>query len=84
MLCGAQFLKSGAPDGASAAAVAMAYVNAALRAEGQTILVIDKYVKRLVALADRHTIIERGQVVWQGDSAALQAQPELWQRYIGI
>ena len=57
---------------------------AALRAEGQTILVIDKYVKRLVALADRHTIIERGQVVWQGDSASLEAQPELWQRYIGI
>ena len=57
---------------------------AALRAEGQTILVIDKYVKRLVALADRHTIIERGQVVWQGDSASQEAQPELWQRYIGI
>ena len=57
---------------------------AALRAQGQAILVIDKYVKRLVALADRHTIIERGQVVWQGDSASLEAQPELWQRYIGI
>ena len=57
---------------------------AALRAQGQTILVIDKYVKRLMELADRHTIIERGQVVWQGDSASLEAQPELWQRYIGI
>ncbi|MEG0920251.1 MAG: ABC transporter ATP-binding protein [Comamonas sp.] len=55
-----------------------------LRAEGQTILVIDKYVKRLVALADRHTIIERGHVVWQGNSPELQAQPALWQRYIGI
>ena len=31
-----EVLKSGAPDGASAAAVAMAYVNAALRAEGQS------------------------------------------------
>ena len=57
---------------------------AALRAEGQTILVIDKYVKRLMALADRHTIIERGRVVWQGPSAQLQAQTEVWQRYIGI
>jgi branched-chain amino acid transport system ATP-binding protein len=34
--------------------------------QGQTILVVDKYVQRLVRLADRHTIIERGQVVWQG------------------
>ena len=57
---------------------------AALRAQGQTILVIDKYVKRLMALADRHTIIERGRVVWQGPSAQLQAQTEVWQRYIGI
>ncbi len=57
---------------------------AALRAQGQTILVIDKYVKRLMGLADRHTIIERGQVVWQGPSAQLQIQPEVWQRYIGI
>ena len=57
---------------------------AALRAQGQTILVIDKYVKRLMELADRHTIIERGQVVWQGPSAQLQIQPEVWQRYIGI
>jgi branched-chain amino acid transport system ATP-binding protein len=57
---------------------------AQLRARGQSILVIDKYVQRLVALADTHTIVQRGQVVWQGDSAALAAQPELWQRYIGV
>jgi branched-chain amino acid transport system ATP-binding protein len=55
-----------------------------LRAQGQTILVIDKYVKRLVRLADRHTIIERGKVVWQGGSAALADDPALWQRYIGV
>jgi branched-chain amino acid transport system ATP-binding protein len=56
----------------------------ALRGQGQTILVIDKYVQRLVRLADRHTIIERGRVVWQGDSAQLSADPSLWQRYIGV
>ena len=55
-----------------------------LRQQGQTILVIDKYVQRLVRLADRHTIIERGQVVWQGDSEQLGADPSLWQRYIGV
>jgi branched-chain amino acid transport system ATP-binding protein len=55
-----------------------------LRAQGQTILVIDKYVQRLIQLANHHTIIERGQVVWQGDSAQLGADPALWQRYIGV
>ena len=55
-----------------------------LRAQGQTILVIDKYVQRLVKLANHHTLIERGQVVWQGNSMALAAQSALWQRYIGV
>jgi branched-chain amino acid transport system ATP-binding protein len=57
---------------------------AALRAAGQTILVIDKYIERLVQLADRHTIIERGRVAWQGSSAALDADRELWHRYLGV
>jgi branched-chain amino acid transport system ATP-binding protein len=55
-----------------------------LRGQGQAILVIDKYVQRLIRLADRHTIIERGQVVWQGSSALLEADQGLWQRYIGV
>ena len=55
-----------------------------LRAAGQTILVIDKYIERLVKLADRHTIIERGRVAWQGSSAALDADRELWHRYLGV
>ena len=52
--------------------------------EGQTILVIDKYVERLVRLADRHTIIERGRVAWRGDSGALAADRGLWHRYLGV
>lgn len=55
-----------------------------LRAAGQTILVIDKYVERLIALADHHTIIEKGRVVWRGDSAALDADHGIWHRYLGI
>ena len=55
-----------------------------LRAAGQTILVIDKYIERLVRLADRHTIIERGRVAWQGSSAELDADRSLWHRYLGV
>ena len=57
---------------------------ATLRAQGQSILVIDKYVQRLVQLADQHTIIERGRVVWTGSSQQLGADPSLWHRYIGV
>ncbi len=55
-----------------------------LRAQGQSILVIDKYVQRLIRLADRHTIIERGRVVWSGSSAELDADHALWHRYLGV
>jgi len=57
---------------------------ARLREAGQTILVIDKYVERLIKLADRHTIIERGRVAWQGSSAELDADHALWHRYLGV
>ncbi len=55
-----------------------------LSAQGQTILVIDKYVQRLIALARHHTIIERGRVVWSGTSEALDADHGIWHRYLGV
>ncbi|HEX4410712.1 MAG TPA: ABC transporter ATP-binding protein [Xanthobacteraceae bacterium] len=55
-----------------------------LRAAGQSILVIDKNVAALTRIADRHYIIERGRVVWQGKSGELAAQPEVQHRYLGI
>ncbi len=56
----------------------------ALRGSGQTILVIDKYVERLIALANRHTILERGQVAWRGNSAELDADHGIWHRLLGV
>jgi len=55
-----------------------------LREAGQTILVIDKYVNRLIRLADRHVILERGRVAWRGTSAELDADRTVWQRYLGV
>jgi branched-chain amino acid transport system ATP-binding protein len=55
-----------------------------LRSAGQTILVIDKYVEKLIDLADRHTIIEKGRIAWQGSSSALAADHSLWHRYLGV
>jgi branched-chain amino acid transport system ATP-binding protein len=55
-----------------------------LKAEGQSILVIDKNVDALTKIADRHTIIEKGRVVWTGPSAALRADEALQHRYLGV
>jgi branched-chain amino acid transport system ATP-binding protein len=57
---------------------------ATLRETGQTLLVIDKYVERLIAIADNHTIIERGSVAWTGSSTQLSDDPDIWQRYVGV
>ena len=55
-----------------------------LKAQGQSILVIDKNVEALVRIADRHYMIERGKVVWTGTSDELAAAPAIQHRYLGI
>jgi branched-chain amino acid transport system ATP-binding protein len=55
-----------------------------LRGTGQSILVIDKNVEALTRIADRHYIIERGRVVWEGSSPALADAPDIQHRYLGI
>ena len=57
---------------------------AQLKAEGLSILIIDKNVEALIRLADRHYLIERGRIVWSGGSQALAAAPEIQHRYLGI
>ena len=57
---------------------------ARLKATGLSILVIDKNVGALMRVADRHVVIERGRVVWQGASAALAAAPDVQHRYLGV
>ena len=55
-----------------------------LKQAGQTILIIDKYIEKLVGLADKHLIVERGQIVWRGNSAQLDEHRSLWSRYLGV
>jgi len=55
-----------------------------LKARGQSILVIDKNVAALTRIADRHYIIEKGRVVWSGDSPALSAATDVQRRYLGV
>ena len=55
-----------------------------LKEHGESILVVDKNVDALTRLADRHYIIEKGKVVWTGDSEALRADENLQHRYLGV
>jgi branched-chain amino acid transport system ATP-binding protein len=57
---------------------------ATLKDQGQSILVIDKNLGALIQLADHHFIIEKGRIVWDGDSAQLTADPSLKSRYLGV
>jgi branched-chain amino acid transport system ATP-binding protein len=57
---------------------------AALKAEGQAILVIDKNLSALMRLADRHHVLEKGRTVWAGDAAALAAEGERMRGWLGI
>jgi branched-chain amino acid transport system ATP-binding protein len=47
-------------------------------------LVIDKNVDALTRIADSHTIIERGRVVWTGSSADLAGAADIQHRYLGV
>ena len=55
-----------------------------LKQAGQSILVIDKNVAALIAIADRHYLIERGRTVWSGTSRELAAVPDVQHRYLGV
>jgi branched-chain amino acid transport system ATP-binding protein len=55
-----------------------------LKAQGQSILLIDKNVEALIRIADRHYVIERGKVVWTGSSSELAAAPAVQHRYLGV
>ncbi len=56
----------------------------ALKAEGQSILVIDKNVDALAAFADRHVVVEKGRVVWTGTSAELRSDAGVKDRYLHV
>jgi branched-chain amino acid transport system ATP-binding protein len=59
-------------------------VLAKLKAEGQAILLIDKNLSAVLKLADRHSLIEKGSIVWSGTSAELEASPEVRDKHLHL
>ena len=56
----------------------------ALKSAGQAILIIDKNVETLTEICDHHFIVEKGHLVWNGNSNELRANPEIQQQYLGV
>ncbi len=57
---------------------------ATLKDRGMSILIVDKNINALKALAQRHYIMEKGRIVWAGSTGALESAPELQTRYLGV
>lgn len=55
-----------------------------INGEGMATIVVDKNVGKLMALADRHLIVVKGEVVFAGDSTALAAEPDLLHQHLGV
>jgi branched-chain amino acid transport system ATP-binding protein len=55
-----------------------------LKREGLAILIVDKHVRVLLKLADRHVILEKGSVVWSGTSDALTADLEVARSHLHV
>ena len=55
-----------------------------LREAGHAMLVIDKYVRRLIRLADRHVVLDRGAVVHEGSSDELLNDRERLDRWLAV
>ena len=55
-----------------------------LKKEGVAILIIDKNIRDLTRIADKHFIIEKGQVTWNGSSDQLLQQQDMLVEKLGV
>ena len=55
-----------------------------LKEKGLAILIIDKNIDALLAIGERHYIMEKGKIVWSGSSAELRDNTELQSQYLGV
>ena len=55
-----------------------------LKEQGMSQIVIDKNVAALLPFADRHYVLEKGKVVWNGSSDELRQNSSIVQQYLGV
>ncbi len=55
-----------------------------LKSLEQSILIVDKNVKDLLKIANYHYILEKGNVVWHGDSEQLNKNTDIIENYLAV
>ncbi|MBC9906278.1 MULTISPECIES: ABC transporter ATP-binding protein [Achromobacter] len=55
-----------------------------IRASGMSTLIVDRNYRAVLEHTDRCLVMEKGQIVQDGDSASLARQPEQLTRYLGV
>ncbi|MBT9474666.1 ABC transporter ATP-binding protein [Polaromonas sp.] len=55
-----------------------------VKGTGISSIIVDKNWKHVTQITDRNVILLKGEVVFEGSSAELHAQPELLQQYLGV
>lgn len=55
-----------------------------LKGQGLSILLVEQNLGLALGIADRVYVMSKGQIVFEGEPAALQSQPELMHRYLGV
>ena len=59
-------------------------ICALIRESGISSVIVDKNHKHVTQVTDRNVILVKGEVVFEGTSTSLNAQPELLQQYLGV
>ena len=59
-------------------------ICALIRETGISSVIVDKNHKHVTQVTDRNVILVKGEVVFEGTSTSLNAQPELLQQYLGV
>ena len=55
-----------------------------IQAEGVTVLLVEQNIRAAKRVADRHYVLHKGEIVFQGTTADLDAAPDVQSRYLGV
>jgi len=55
-----------------------------IKSTGMSAIIVDKDAARLQDLCDQHMILVKGRAAFSGDRAALQNEPDILHRHLGI
>ncbi len=59
-------------------------ICALIRASGISSIIVDKNWKHVTQIADRNTVLVKGEVLFEGDSTAILANPDLLLQHLGV